>query len=171
MTSVDELLATMSAPATDKVILPVDEDLRIITIPSLALVIGAQGDKNVNRIYFKMNRYYRGTDFAKFTPRVNYINALKKKYHYDPADLVVENDSLMFSWLIRGPVAQASGEVTFSICMRQMNQNEVDAEFNTTTAGVKCLVSIDSDGSESDIQYTGTVAVLNEAILDEAVLA
>lgn len=60
MTTVDELFAAMSAPKADRVILTIDEDLRIIDIPNLAVVIGAEGDKDVNRLYFKMDRLYRG---------------------------------------------------------------------------------------------------------------
>lgn len=58
----------MDAPKVDRVILTIDENLRIIDIPNLAVVIGAEGDKDVNRLYFKMDRLYRGTDLAAFTP-------------------------------------------------------------------------------------------------------
>ena len=44
MTTVDELFAAMDAPKVDRVILTIDENLRIIDIPNLAVVIGAEGD-------------------------------------------------------------------------------------------------------------------------------
>jgi hypothetical protein len=115
MTTVDELFAAMDAPKVDRVILTIDENLRIIDIPNLAVVIGAEGDKDVNRLYFKMDRLYRGTDLAAFTPRINYINAAGKNYYYDATDLTVEGDSLTFSWLIRAQAAEVSGTVEFSV--------------------------------------------------------
>ena len=88
MANVDEVLATMDTPEeAEKVILVIDEDLRVVTIPGIALVIGAEGDKDVNRLWFKMNRMYRGTDLSGFTPRVNYNNAVGKPYFYVATDM------------------------------------------------------------------------------------
>lgn len=170
MTTVDELFAAMDAPKVDRVILTIDENLRIIDIPNLAVVIGAEGDKDVNRLYFKMDRLYRGTDLAAFTPRINYINAAGKNYYYDATDLTVEGDSLTFSWLIRAQAAEVSGTVEFSVCMRQYAEKELVAEFNTTTSSMKCLKSIHKEDAENDSVYSGIFAVLDEAIFDEALL-
>ena len=139
MTTVDELFAAMDAPKVVRVILTIDENLRIIDIPNLAVVIGAEGDKDVNRLYFKMDRLYRGTDLAAFTPRINYINAAGKNYYYDATDLTVEGDSLTFSWLIRAQAAEVSGTVEFSVCMRQYAEKELVAEFNTTTSSIRSI--------------------------------
>lgn len=171
MTSVDELFAAMSAPAANRVILTIDEDLRIISIPNLAVVIGAEGDKDVNRIYFKMSRWYRGTDLAAFKPRINYTNAAGKPYYYDAEDLTIEDDNLTFSWLIRAQAAQVSGTVEFSVCLREYAGTDLMAEFNTTTASMTCLKSIHEATAENDSAYAGTFAVLDEAVLDSAVLA
>ena len=171
MTTVDELFAAMSAPKVDRVILTIDENLRIIDIPNLAIVIGAEGDKDVNRLHFKMDRFYRGTDLMPFMPRINYINAAGKNYYYDATDLTVEDDSLTFSWLIRAQAAEASGTVEFSVCMRQYAEKELVAEFNTTTASMKCLKSIHRGDAENDSNYSGTFAVLDQAVLDQAVMA
>lgn len=170
MTTVDELFAAMSAPKADRVILTIDEDLRIIDIPNLAVVIGAEGDKDVNRLYFKMDRLYRGTDLAAFTPRINYINATGKHYYYDANDLTIEGDSLTFSWLIRAQAAEASGMVEFSVCMRQYNGTDLLAEFNSTTASMKCLKSIHKEDAENDSNYSGIFDVLDQAVLDQAVM-
>lgn len=51
MTSIDEILAAMDEADEDgRVILVIDEDLRIITVPNIALVIGAERDKDVTRL-------------------------------------------------------------------------------------------------------------------------
>ena len=172
MATVDEVLATMDTPEeAEKVILVIDENLRVVTIPSKAIVIGAKGDKDVNRIWFKMNRYYRGTDMGGFTPRVNYTNAAGKHYFYLPTDMVCEDGkNLEFSWLIGDKAAEANGSVVFSVCLRQMNGDDVIKEFNSTIATVQCLVSIHEETAEDDTEVMGAYAVLGEAILDETVL-
>lgn len=172
MANVDEVLATMDTPEeAEKVILVIDEDLRVVTIPSKAIVIGAKGDKDVNRIWFKMSRYYRGTDMGGFTSRVNYTNAAGKHYFYLPTDMACEDGkTLEFSWLIGDKAAETNGSVTFSVCLRQMNGDDVIKEFNSTIATVQCLVSNHEETAEDDTKVTDAYAVLDEAILDETVL-
>lgn len=85
--------------------------------------------------------------------------------------LVVEGDSLTFSWLIRAQAAEASGMVEFSVCMRQYNGRDLLAEFNSTTASMKCLKSIHKEDAENDSNYSGIFAVLDQAALDRAVIA
>lgn len=171
MASVDEILAEMSEVSEDgKVVLTIDEDLRIITVPNVALVIGAEGDKDVNRLWFKMNRYYRGTDLSGFTPRVNYTNANGTPYFYLSDDMTVSGDSVLFSWLIADKAAEAKGTVEFGICMQKFSGEELAQEFNTTTAQMECLHSMHEAGAEDDTPIRGAFAFLDEAILDEAIL-
>lgn len=172
MANVDEVLATMDTPEeAEKVILVIDEDLRVVTMPSKAIVIGAKGDKDVNRIWFKMSRYYRGTDMGGFTPRVNYTNAAGKHYFYLPTDTVCEDEkNLVFSWLIGDKVAEENGSVTFSVCLRQMIGDDVIKEFNSTIATVQCLVSNHEDAAEDDGNGMAAYAVLGQAILGKMIL-
>lgn len=172
MATVDEVLATMEAPEeNERVILTIDEDLRVVTIPGIALVAAAKGDKDVNRIWFKMNRYYRGTDMGGFVPRVNYTNAAGGHYYYQPNDLTSEDGkTLLFSWLIGDKVAMENGSVSFSICLQQKSGDEVVKEFNTTTATLQCLVSNHNADAEDDTKATGVYMTLDEATLDEAIL-
>ena len=53
----------------------IDEDLRIIAIPERGVVLGVEGDKDANRIRFRMNKTWRGYDMSKFDLRINYQNA------------------------------------------------------------------------------------------------
>jgi len=171
MASVEELLAAMSEPEEQaRVILTIDEDLRIVTIPGIALVIGAEGDKDVNRLWFKMARNYRGTDLAGFTPKINYNNAAGGHYYYISTDMEVDDDSLMFSWLISDKAAEARGTVEFSICMQKYDGSKLSQEFNTTTASMTCLKSIHEKEAEDDNPTAGKLAFLDEAVLDEAIL-
>ena len=70
----------------DDIIFIIDTDLRTILsykrgnmfvdngsgLVSFLQVIGAQGDHNVNRITFKMLRYYNGIDLSLFVIKINY---------------------------------------------------------------------------------------------------
>ena len=171
MANVDELLAVMSEPEEpDKVILTVDENMRVVSVPTIAVVIGAEGDRNVNRVWFKMNRNYRGTDLARFVPKVNYRNADGEPFYYLPDDMLVDTDSLMFSWLISEQAARQTGIVTFSLCMQLVENEKVVKEFNTTTASMQCLVSIHDEDAEPDTEIGTETALLDEALLDEAIL-
>lgn len=172
MANVDEVLATMDTPEeAEKVILVIDEDLRVVTIPNKAIVIGARGDKDVNRIWFKMSRYYRGTDMADFTPRVNYTNAAGKHYFYLPADMVCKDGkNLEFSWLISDKAAEANGNVLFSVCLRQLIGSDVIREFNSTIATLQCLVSNHEETAEADATVNDTYVMLDKAILDKTTL-
>lgn len=172
MTSVDKLLATMAEPSEGgKVILTVDEDLRIITIPSVALTIGAEGDKNVNQLWFQMSRYYRGTDLSGFAPRVNYTNANGASYYYVCGEPDVTNDTIAFSWLIADKAAEAKGTVEFSLCLQKYSGDTLLQEFNTTTATLTCLRSIHEWSAENDKpDGEASVSVLGNGALDTMAL-
>ena len=171
MASVEELLASMSEPEEQaRVILTIDEDLRIVTIPGIALVIGAEGDKDVNRLWFKMSRNYRGSDLAGFTPKINYNNAAGGHYYYISTDMELKGDSLIFSWLISDKAAEERGTVEFSVCMQKYEDDELVQEFNTTTASMTCLKSIHEKEAKDDTPINGMFAFLDTAVLDEAFL-
>lgn len=171
MASVDEVLAAMETPEeAERVILTIDEDLRIVTIPGIALVIGAEGDRDVNRIWFKMDRKYRGTDLEGFTPRVNYNSAAGNAYFYMPTDKTVDEKSILFSWLVGRGAAEKKGTVEFSICMQLLKGDVTLKEFNTTTATMQCLQSIHDENAEKEASSEAYSAVLGKATCGMAVL-
>lgn len=171
MANVDEVLATMDTPEeAEKVILVIDEDLRIVTIPGIALAIGAEGDKDVNRLWFKMNRTYRGTDLSVFTPRINYNNAAGKPYFYVSSDMTIEGNSLLFSWLVGRSAAEEKGTVEFSVCMQLLQDSAVVKEFNTTTATMQCLRSIHEANALNDASDVANSATLGSTELGTSVL-
>lgn len=169
MASAEELLAAMSEPGEDeRVILTIDENLRIVTIPSVALVIGAKGDKDVNRIWFKINRYYRGTDLNGFVPKIYYTNAAGERYYYEAADAGLEGDCILFSWLIGRKAVAETGTVEFGVCMQCLDGDTVEKEFNTTTATMQCVRSACNEDAERDgPAQSSTVLVLGSAVLGQ----
>ena len=76
MASIDELLESANqAGCDDELSFIIDEHLRIITVPERGVVLGVEGDKDVNRVRFRMNRFYHGSDLSEFCIRINYQNA------------------------------------------------------------------------------------------------
>ena len=148
MASVDEILAAASEAAEDeKIVLEINEDLRIVTVPSLALTLGAERDNKVNRVWFKMNKTYRGTDLSGFEAKVHYTNAAGKSYYHAVEDFGVVGDHIEFSWLVGKKAVEQAGSVEFSVCLMKTD-GDVTLEFNTTTATAQCLRSIHADEEE-----------------------
>ena len=116
----------------DDVIFFIDSDLRIVTVPERGVVAGVVGDKNVNRINFQMVRYYNGFDMSKFLTRINYVNANGNPNYYNVDDLVVEDEYILFTWLIDSDAVAYAGSLLFAVRMFRADANGVIAnDFNT----------------------------------------
>ena len=138
MATLDEVISQMSEEDyyNDPIQFVIDSDLRIISIPRRGVVAGVVGDKNVNRVNFQMPRYYNGIDMSKFTTRVNYVNAKSIGNFYMVDDLKVENDSILFTWLIDSDVVAYAGKIIFSINMIMTDEKGmIKQAFNTSNAG------------------------------------
>ena len=108
MSTTDELLEEMledaeeyATPVTDDDLqFWIDEHLRVISIPKNGVVAGVEGDKNVNKIKFGMNRYYHGFDMSTFSGRILYSNAKGNKNYYNITDMQTNGNTITFSWLV-----------------------------------------------------------------------
>ena len=171
MANVEEVLAAMDEPGEDtRVILTIDENLRIVTVPSVALVIGAKGDRYVNRIWFKINRNYRGTDLSDFEPKVYYTNAAGQRFFYTCTDITLEGECMLFSWLVAGNAAVETGTVIFGVCMQRTVGGILLQEFNTTTAEMRCLQSACDGDAENDTPRKNDDMVLGNSFIGLMVL-
>lgn len=163
MATLDEVISQMSEEDYfgDPIQFVIDNDLRIISIPRKGVVAGVVGDKNVNRINFQMPRYYNGFDMSKFDTRINYVNANAVSNFYVVDDLMVENDTLFFTWLIDSDVVDYVGKVIFSVNMVTSDENGVIKQaFNTSNAGQ--LKVLDGVRSDKHITPEEQIDVLNK---------
>ena len=138
MATLDEVISQMSEEDyfSDSIQFIIDSDLRIVSIPDRGVVAGVVGDKNVNRINFQMPRYYNGFDMSKFTTKVNYINANSNMNYYAVTDLIAENDTILFTWLIDSDAVAYAGTVMFSVNMFIADSNgKITQAFNTSNKG------------------------------------
>lgn len=137
MATLDEVIlqASNQEYLHDDIQFIIDNDLRIVSIPDRGVVAGVTGDKNVNRINFQMPRYYNGFDMSEFTTKVNYVNANGNMNYYAVTDLTVENDTILFTWLIDSDAVAYSGVVVFAVNMIKMTGSEISQSFNTSNKG------------------------------------
>ena len=159
MASVEEVLSTMTAAdvlgAETSVEYIIDNELRIITVPSNGVVLGVEGDKDVNTIHFKMPRYYRGLDLGTdFVIRINYANASKELGYFAVAHPDVTEDSITFEWLVGSHAMAYVGNIQFAVTLIQNSEDgHIKKKFNTTIGTANCLTGLNVDVSvpEEDI--------------------
>ena len=125
---------------TDEIVCLINEELRVISVPT-GLVLGVEGDANVNRIRFRMKRMYRGTDLSTFTyARINYANANNDKNYYEAKDFTAdEEDCVTFTWLLTPDVTAYKGSTYFVIHLLRVEDNVVKQSFHTSPASGKVL--------------------------------
>lgn len=118
MATADELL---NAVVNDDKTLIIDSDLRTINIPKKITNIGVESDDAVLRLEFQMPKTYCGTDLSTFIISINYVNARAKEDVYDVDDMRVDGDVIRFSWLVERQVTRYKGDVSFVVCMKQVD--------------------------------------------------
>lgn len=134
MVSVEETLSNMSDIdyLHDEIQFDIDENLRIISIPPKGIVIGVCGDDDVNRINFRMPRYYNGFDMSTFKVVVNYMNAEGRANYYEVTDLTIDVDYILFAWLVNCDATYVVGEMLFSVKMVKIVNDRIKQKFHTT---------------------------------------
>lgn len=141
--NVDEVLAKMDTldANEEEIQYIIDENLRIISIPPLGVVLGVEGDKDVNSAKFKMVRYYKGIDLSKFEIRINFANASGDLSYYTVKNLTVTDDTLTFEWLVGYLVTKYKGTVRFVVRMiiTDSSTGEVQQAFDTTIGEARSL--------------------------------
>lgn len=118
----------------------IDEDLRVIAVPERGVVLGVEGDKDVNRVRFRMNRYYRGTDLSDFNIRINYRPAEGEVNYFPVTEKTVQDESICFVWLVGADTVATKGTVYFIARFFTAEEDgTVVQEFNTTLGSARAL--------------------------------
>lgn len=147
----------------------IDNDLRIITVPSDGVVLGVENDKDVNLVKFRMPRFYKKQDLSSFNIKVIFENANKELGYYIVPNKEINEDSLEFGWLLDHTVTAYKGAVRFIVYLSTLQQDStadantygagtvtsyVDQAFNTTigTANVLEGLSIDQEYAPGQVE-------------------
>lgn len=167
--NVDEVLAKMDAldASEEEIQYIIDENLRVISIPPLGVVLGVEGDKDVNSAKFKMVRYYKGIDLSKFEIRINFANANGDLSYYTVKNPTVTDDTLTFEWLVGYLVTKYKGTVRFVVRMitTDASTGEVQQAFDTTVGEARSLEGLLVD-TPTDEKVYDIVAQLKADLTD-----
>lgn len=128
----------------------IDEDLRIIAIPERGVVLGVEGDKDANRIRFRMNKTWRGYDMSEFDLRINYQNANGDKNYYTVTSKHTEGNAVVFDWIVAADAVAYQGDVFFIVVGLITTGGMVNCAFHTTLGKAKCLEGLVVD-TKTDI--------------------
>lgn len=167
--NVDEVLAKMDTldASEEEIQYIIDENLRVISIPPLGVVLGVEGDKDVNSAKFKMVRYYKGIDLSKFEIRINFANANGDLSYYTVKNPTVTDDTLTFEWLVGYLVTKYKGTVRFVVRMitTDASTGEVQQAFDTTVGEARSLEGLLVD-TPTDEKVYDIVAQLKADLTD-----
>lgn len=111
----------------------VDPELRELILPSEKLVLGINGDVEVNTVQFQLPLAYRELELKRLTPRINYVNPNGDAYYYET---VMESDesNCYFIWPITPDITAYTGHVRFSLTLYQTEGDNILHKFNTRSA-------------------------------------
>lgn len=154
MATVDELLAAETTESDDELSFLIDEHLRIITVPERGVVLGVEGDKNVNRVRFRMNRYYHGSDLSSFQIRINYQNADGEVNYFTVSEKTVDTDIFSFVWVVAADAVMTKGTVLFVVnCFTTDSSDVVQKAYHTTLGAASVLegLEVDVEGNQPQI--------------------
>lgn len=154
MATVDELLAAETTESDDELSFLIDEHLRIITVPERGVVLGVEGDKDVNRVRFRMNRYYHGSDLSSFQIRINYQNADGEVNYFTVSEKTVDTDTFSFVWVVDADAVMTKGTVLFVVnCFTADSSGVVQKAYHTTLGAASVLegLEVDMEGNQPQI--------------------
>ena len=172
MSTTDELLEEMledveeyaTPVADDDLQFWIDEHLRVISIPKNGVVAGVEGDKNVNKIKFGMNRYYHCFDMSTFSGRILYSNAKGNKNYYNITDMQASGNTITFSWLVDADAVQYMGKTAFVVYLFKPQGSELRQKFYSTLAILKVLEGMEVDSAVPVEKQTDIIERMKEEI-------
>lgn len=140
-------LADYIDPEVTNDVLTIDANGRITNVPNSEIILGVEGDCDVERKYFKAPRIVGDNiDLSTLSLRVHYKNANGEKDKYYIDDVTIDGDYITFSWLLRKPVLKYKGEVTFIIVAVKADEEGILKKcWNTTLASGKVLEGLPVD--------------------------
>ena len=174
MADLEEVLSEMDYTdyIHDSIQFIIDKNLRTIPVPSNGSVLGVTGDNNVNRVNFKMERYYDGNDLSEFTIRISYKNANGYSNFYDVTDNVIEGDYILFTWLVSSDVVSNAGTVHFAVRLFVMDNSDptkIAKSFNTSIVTANVIQGMYvSDGMSQEDQHDIITQLLSMIEIPEA---
>ena len=111
----------------------VDPELRELILPSEKLVLGINGDVEVNAVQFQLPLTYRELELKKLTPRINYVDPNGDTNYYE-STMESDESNCYFIWPITPDITAYTGHVRFSLTLYQTEEGIILHKFNTRSA-------------------------------------
>ena len=111
----------------------VDPELRELILPSEKLVLGINGDVEVNAVQFQLPLTYRELELKKLTPRINCVNTNGDTSYYETT-MESDESNCYFIWPITPDITAYTGHVRFSLTLYQTEEGTILHKFNTRSA-------------------------------------
>lgn len=148
----DEGIALYTADPTTEAHIVVDSN-RFITVPEELRRIAVQFDNNMETVTFDCPRYWDGIDMSKMKVYINYLTKSNVRGMYWAENVTVDpqDDTIMhFDWLISRNVTLVKGQISFLVCIRDVDEegnesNHWNSELNQemyVSEGLECEESI-----------------------------
>lgn len=158
----------------------IDSKTRTIFVPSEIVVGAVQSDKNAERIKFSCPKIVGDNlDLSKFSIRINFENVssvdpdISIKDQYICEDASVNEDNIIFSWVIGKNAARYMGTIRFIVCaVKTDSDSNISIEWNTTVAQIPVLEGIEVDQpslDENNKDIINQLLAITKAASDEAV--
>lgn len=123
----------------------VNNDLRTMSIPEKVSILGVESDESVNRLKFRLPRYYCDLDLGEFNIYVNYLNGRTEDI-YVVTDKKTTDDYVEFSWLVGRNASKNKGYTKFVLCLKKSGSDgTVIKEFNTTVHKLEVLEGLETE--------------------------
>ncbi len=135
----------MVNPDTEPII-EIDADLRKIIIPTQLQNIGVVGDHHAEEIFFQCPRYFDGKDLSKHTCIIRCINAGGEYFESQVVDMLIEDDILIFGWILDDYATRYSGEIQFTVQFETIN-GESRYQWQTTPASLTILAGLNVENT------------------------
>ncbi len=141
----------------------IDNDLRVVSIPPEGVILGVQYDKDVNYVEFVMPRFYKKQDLAGFSVRIIFSNARGEYGYYSVPTVDVNDETLVFSWLLDYNVTLYVGSVRFVVRLYTADQEGmVKQAFDTTPGEASVLEGMTVDESYTPSEVEDILAKLQQ---------
>lgn len=129
----------------------VNNDLRTMSIPEKVSILGVESDESVNRLKFRLPRYYCDLDLGEFNIYVNYLNGRTEDI-YVVTDKKTTSEYVEFSWLVGRNASKNKGYTKFVLCLKKSGSDgTVIKEFNTTVHKLEVLEGLETEVDTSSI--------------------
>jgi hypothetical protein len=123
----------------------VNNDLRTMSIPEKVSILGVESDESVNRLKFRLPRYYCDLDLGEFNIYVNYLNGRTEDI-YVVTDKKTTSEYVEFSWLVGRNASKNKGYTKFVLCLKKTGSDgTVIKEFNTTVHKLEVLEGLETE--------------------------